>query len=694
MPSWMIRATSRFSLLAALLLGGVAVAGMSAWLVIENASERVNAAVELSSQLEEALDAARAAQVHFKMQVQEWKDILLRGGDAGAYQRHVENFTKESEKTQTRLLELRIVLGHLGLRSDAASEALRTHESVMQRYTDALGAFNRTGRASSREADAMVAAIDREPMRQIGAIVDYVRAESARLLDAQRQAALERTRTAKRVLIALISGSLIASLLVLFAYSRERLHVRSLGASVSAGNWGVAGALLLSVVALAVLVGRTTGSALAAAERVAHPHEVRAQLEQLKAQLSAADDAARDFAIENNPDMERDFQAGAQGVGQRIADIRKLPDPGVTPGEIEQLEAVTRAALAFDEALVRARRDSGGEVARRMLGGGGADALRDATGQIDQLLARQGSLVTLREASLNGEVSLLHWSLFATGALVLLMLGVVGMLLLRDQRQRRAAQEQLESENKRLDEAVRERTASLAHAKAELERLSRRSLQRQEQERHALSRELDNEISHQLAALLMNLQRIVRSLSTSADAAVIADLKQSIHAAKLTYREICELAVDLHPAMLDQLGLVATLQWFAREIPKPANCAITVVARPLAEEPGAEAATAVYRIVQESIRNALQHAAATQITVELAEQGGVLELRVTDNGKGFDTGGKAVDELSLGGLGLLGMRQRAAGVGAELAVVSTPGSGTQILLTLPLAEPRQRAAEA
>jgi len=693
MASWITRITSRFSLFAALLLGSVAFAGISSWMAIESASERVSAAVELSVQLQEALDSARAAQVHFKMKVQEWKDILLRGRESAAFQRHVENFQRESEKTENRLLELRVVLDHLGLRSDTAVEALRTHERVMVRYRDALAGFDKGGRVDAGEVDARVTGIDREPIRQIGAIVDYVRGESARLLDAQRQAAIDRTHTAKRVLIAVICGALVAALMILFAYARQRKGADAPGAAMTARNWLLAGALLLPVVMLAVLVSRTTGDALAAAERVSHPHVVRAQLEQLRSELNSADEAARDYVSENNPDTGREFEAAALAVRTRIADVRQLPDPGLTTGEIEHLDELVRAALTYDDALVQTRHDEGAGRARSMLAGDDAGALRDAVGDIDQLLDQQRKLLTLRENSFDSEVSLLHWSLFASGALVLLMLFVVVLLLLRDQRQRHAAEEQLQTENRRLDEAVRERTASLAHANSELQRLSRRYLQRQEQESHRLSAELDHEISHQLAALLMNLQRIVRTLSTSADPALVADLHESINVAKMTYREICDLAVGLRPVMLDQLGLVATLQWFSRDVREGRDCVIEVKAEPLTEEPAAEVATVAYRIVQESVRNALQHSDARRIVIEVGVRMNRLELSVTDDGKGFVLAGPDTDAFAPG-LGLPVMRQRAASVGATLVVNSNPGAGTAIRLSVPLAEAPMRAAEA
>lgn len=683
----------RFAALTSLLLGALAAIGLAAWIAIEHDSAKIGAAVELSVQLEDALDAARAAEVHFKMQVQEWKDMLLRGSEPAAYQRHLASFEKESVSTAQELAELRRLLVQLGLKADLADNALQTHARLMTRYRDALDRFNQGARHSGRDADAMVAAIDREPMRQLDAIVDYVRGESSRLLDAQREAAFDRTHAAKTALVFLVVGTLLAAVLALIGYSHNRIVERSVGIAMSVGNWVTAAALLLLIVGLSILVGRATGDALAAAERIAHPHEVRTHLEQLKAATSAAEDAARDFTIEANPDLEKEFVAAADEVRARIKEFRELPDPGLSAGEIDRLDDLIRTSLSYDSMLVSVRRNGGTATAAQSFAAGAAGPLHDAVANIDQLLAKQESLVSLRGERLAREVSLLHWSLVATAVLALIMLAGLVLLIQRDQHQRRQAQERLESENKRLDLAVQERTASLANANAELARWSQRSLQLQEQERHQLSSELHDEISRQIAALLMNLQRIARTITVAALPELAADLQSSIQIAKTTYREICDLAVNLRPAMLDQLGLIATLQWYARQEPRDAGCDIEIVAGTLPAEPRTDAATVAFRIVQESVRNALRHGTPKKITIEIRNRDALLELCIRDDGIGFDADRIGTDASPSHGLGLFGMRERAVSVGGSLVIRSQRGSGTEVTLTLPDALQREHATE-
>jgi len=260
----------------------------------------------------------------------------------------------------------------------------------------------------------------------------------------------------------------------------------------------------------------------------------------------------------------------------------------------------------------------------------------------------------------------------------------------REQRQLNLALGHPGSEQRRLDAAVRERTATLAAANANLTRLSRHSLQALEQERWVLSSELHDRISSQVAAMLMNLHRIGQTLETTADAGAIGALHESVDIARRTFREVCDLALDLRPTMLDQLGVVATLQWYAREMQRTAACSIEVLAGPVSQEPSASIATAVYRIVQESVSNALRHAHAERITIEVRQREKCLELRVRDDGIGFDFDERSADGALSRGLGLLAMRERAIGVGGALTIRSAPGSGTQILLVSPLTEPEGR----
>lgn len=289
------------------------------------------------------------------------------------------------------------------------------------------------------------------------------------------------------------------------------------------------------------------------------------------------------------------------------------------------------------------------------------------------------------DARVEREGALLEWSLAATGMLALLLITGIALLLQRERLQRRCAAAERGAERRRVDDAVRHQTAALSVANANLTRLSRHSLLAQEEERHHLSAELHDEISGQVAAMMMNLHRIAQSMPATADPGLVAAVRDSVAIARKTYREVCDLAVELRPGMLDQLGLVATLQWFARERQRGADCRIEVAAQALACEPGADIATAAYRIVQESVNNALRHARASTITIEVRQHPHQLELVVRDDGRGFELDEGAVDGALSRGFGLLEMRERAISVGAELQIDPRPGSGTRLRLVLPAA---------
>jgi len=135
--------------------------------------------------------------------------------------------------------------------------------------------------------------------------------------------------------------------------------------------------------------------------------------------------------------------------------------------------------------------------------------------------------------------------------------------------------------------------------------------------------------------------------------------------------------------MLDDLGLVPALQWQAREVSKRAGIWVKVSASGVDELPE-EHKTCVYRIVQEALHNAVQHAAARTVTVTVAQQNERLQLTIEDDGKGFDT------QLTKG-MGILGMEERVSHLNGAFSIESEPGRGTILHVDLPLS-PEVRTA--
>ncbi len=222
------------------------------------------------------------------------------------------------------------------------------------------------------------------------------------------------------------------------------------------------------------------------------------------------------------------------------------------------------------------------------------------------------------------------------------------------------------TERKRAEEA-------LAEYAERLQSLSRRLLSVQEEERRALARELHDEIGQQLAALKLNLTALLRAAGPAPDPRRITDC---IEIADLTIERIRDTALNLRPSVLDDLGLTSALHWYARRQAQRAGCRIEVRAAvpPL---PG-DFETSLFRIAQEAVNNAIRHGHAQNIDIALDMVEDATRLAIGDDGSGFDTAAHG------GGMGLLGMRERAELLGGRLAVESHPGSGTRICAEIPL----------
>ena len=206
----------------------------------------------------------------------------------------------------------------------------------------------------------------------------------------------------------------------------------------------------------------------------------------------------------------------------------------------------------------------------------------------------------------------------------------------------------------------------------------------QEEERRRLARELHDDTAQALIALALGLDGLGRAIGkldlTPGDKEWLASLQILAEHTLEGVRRACR---DLRPSVLDDLGLRAALEWLsdsssARGIPCQFSC------RGVAQSATSEHEIAIFRITQEALSNIWRHSRAKQASVELAYLPEQLRLSIRDNGIGFvpaDT--LDVGHDSRGGLGLLGMRERAILIGASLKITSSPGNGCHIELSLP-----------
>ncbi len=206
----------------------------------------------------------------------------------------------------------------------------------------------------------------------------------------------------------------------------------------------------------------------------------------------------------------------------------------------------------------------------------------------------------------------------------------------------------------------------------------------QEEERAHIARELHDELGVRLTCLKIDLSRVMSLVGTRVRADLRAKLNDRVRSmvgqVDSTIASLQQLVTKLRPALLDDLGLVAAIEWQSQDFQKRTGISCTCVtnADDIAMAP--ERATAVFRICQEALTNTARHAQATAVTITVTSQPDLLQLVVADNGVGVpDT--KASDRRSLG---LLGMQERAAQWGGTVTIEGDLEKGTTVTLCLPV----------
>ena len=233
--------------------------------------------------------------------------------------------------------------------------------------------------------------------------------------------------------------------------------------------------------------------------------------------------------------------------------------------------------------------------------------------------------------------------------------------------------------------------AEVEEARHELQQLSARLLEIEEEGRRRLSRELHDEIGQTLALLQIEISHIA-ALATAPPAALRARLNRARDLAERTVLTIRNISLLLRPALLDDLGLVPALQFQLEEFMRRSGVLCDFTGEGVADQLPDTVKTCVYRVVQEALHNCEKHSGATRVQVSVRQFPDRLVAEVVDNGRGFSIDAQGRPARSPG-LGLLGSRERAANVGGALTIESAPGRGTRVTLIVPLALPRQSIGE-
>lgn len=216
-----------------------------------------------------------------------------------------------------------------------------------------------------------------------------------------------------------------------------------------------------------------------------------------------------------------------------------------------------------------------------------------------------------------------------------------------------------------------------AEDRRRLREVAARAFRAQESERLRIASELQEQTAQTLAGLLMQL-RVAR---VTADPAVRERVLEELRGGLASVTDsVRRYARGLYPPALEDLGVVAAIEAYALALADPCAPVVSIAAEDVEGILPRDGELALYRVVQEALSNAVRHASATSIRVEIVRHGDGVRATVTDDGRGFDLHQRQASHPCLG---LLGLQERALYAGGSTRVSSTPGEGTCVVVELP-----------
>jgi len=224
---------------------------------------------------------------------------------------------------------------------------------------------------------------------------------------------------------------------------------------------------------------------------------------------------------------------------------------------------------------------------------------------------------------------------------------------------------------------------SLKKQQLQVQQLLTEAIHAQEEERQRISVDLHDGVAQWLAGASYRAQTVSALLSGNDSDDARGELATMESTIDKSLKELRRVLTGLRPPALDELGLSHALRQSLEDLKTDGiNCKFSEVSTPTRLPPSME--IAIYRVVQEALTNIRKHANATKVNLRLQFQADKLLVEIRDNGKGFDLSQTLDSAISVGHMGLLGMKQRAETLGGDIKIKTGEGTGTTLTLTLPI----------
>jgi two-component system sensor histidine kinase UhpB len=225
--------------------------------------------------------------------------------------------------------------------------------------------------------------------------------------------------------------------------------------------------------------------------------------------------------------------------------------------------------------------------------------------------------------------------------------------------------------------------SQLEASNLQLHMLSERAITAQEEERKRIARSLHDDTGQSLSTLIINIERLEHHLPENE-----AEIKKRLQAIRQMAQESLEclrsMIYDLRPAILDDLGLLPAIRWYARTNLEQSGIQVELSFPAESPDLPQPLTTTLFRITQEAVNNIIRHSQAKKASITLTLQDGLITLQVRDDGLGFDSALMGQEAVHLQHWGLVGIQERLELVGGKLAISSDPSQGTTLTATVPL----------
>jgi two-component system sensor histidine kinase UhpB len=225
--------------------------------------------------------------------------------------------------------------------------------------------------------------------------------------------------------------------------------------------------------------------------------------------------------------------------------------------------------------------------------------------------------------------------------------------------------------------------SQLEASNLQLRLLSERAITAQEDERKRIARSLHDDTGQSLSTLIINLERLEHHLPVD-DSEMLSRLQSLRQMAQESLECLRSIIYDLRPAILDDLGLLPAIRWYAQTNLEQSGIQVELNFPSESPDLPQPLTTTLFRITQEAVNNIIRHSQAKKASITLSFQDGLITLQVRDDGFGFNPAQMSQEAVHLQHWGLVGIQERLELVGGKLAISSDPSQGTTLTVTVPL----------